>query len=51
MLYSCLYGLQGVLRFFARGGYHINTSLCGDKDVFFFFFRQKKTTNEANWSE
>ena len=40
-----------MLRFLARSDYHINTSLCADKNVFFNFFRQKKTTNKANWSE
>ena len=51
MFIRCFYGLQGVLRFLARSDYHINTSLCADKNVFFYFFRQKKTTNKANWSE
>ena len=51
MFIRCFYGLQGVLRFLSRSDYRINTNLCADKKYIFFFFRQKNTTNEANWSE
>jgi len=51
MFIRCLYGLQGVFRFIARSSNHIVTRLCVDKMVCLIFFRQKKTTNEASWSE
>ena len=48
----CLYGLQGVLRFIARSGNHIVTSLHVDKNgLFNFFSGRKTTTNKASWSE
>ena len=38
----CLYGLQGVLRFKARSGNHIVTSLHVDKMVCLIFFQAEK---------
>ena len=38
----CLYGLQGVLRFIARSGNHIVTSLHVDKNGLFNFFQAEK---------
>ena len=51
-VHKCLYRLPGVLRFIARSGNHIVTSLRVDKyGLFNFFSDRKRTTNEASWSE
>ena len=36
------YGLQEVLRFFARSDYHSSTSLCADKNGLFIFSGRKR---------